>query len=487
MMEKVPFLRKLIYRRATADVMRRTKGFYPAPPAALEVVQKTFGKDLSLGLALEREIFSRIVISSVSKHLIRLFVTTRELKNEPVVSAEKAAAPLQKVAVCGTGTMGASLSWLFSRFDIPVFMRGRTEESIGKGLSAVHSLYQKRVGRKTMTTSEMEKKIERIKSGTSLEGLAGADFILEAVAEDPDLKRRLLREIEAHVSPHTVIATNTSSLSVRELSGFLLRPERFIGTHFFHPADRMLLVEIIPGPSTLPSVITAVKTLVRKMKRYPLVVRDGRGFLVNRILASYLLEAVRCLLEGVPFRVVDRKMEEFGMAVGPFRLLDEVGIPLAFRVAGHIQNGNEKEPSPAETVLTPLSERGWFGRKAGRGFYVYGKKKVKENTALAPLLKNLSGAKDLCPTGDVLDRLVLAMANEAAACLLEGVVEKPSYLDAAMIFGAGFPAFRGGLCRYAQDAGFKNIRDRLLSLSEVYGSRFDPSAYWEKPDSGLDV
>ncbi|MBU4496164.1 MAG: enoyl-CoA hydratase/isomerase family protein [Acidobacteria bacterium] len=487
LMEKVPFLRKLIFSRASADVMRRTKGRFPAPLAALEVVRKSFGKDLHRGLALEREAFSRIVISSTSKNLIRLFFATQELKKGSLPGAEPTTFSVGRVAVFGTGTMGASLSWLFSRCDIPILMKGHRPESIERGMAAVHSLYRNRVRRRRMSVSDMNEKLARIKTGTGFEGLSEVDFVLEAVSEDPDLKGRLLKEIEKRVPEKAIIATNTSSLSVRELSAHLQRPERFIGTHFFHPADRMLLVEIIPGPSTLPSVIAAVKALVRHMNRYPLVVRDGRGFLVNRILVAYLLEAERCLMDGVPFAAVDRKMEEFGMAVGPFRLLDEVGIPLALSVAGYIEEKKGRRLTTETAVLSVLTERRWFGRKAGRGFYIYGKKGIQENRALIPLLPSLDQGGRVPSDDQIRDRLVLAMANEAAACLADGVVEKPSHLDAAVIFGAGFPAFRGGIIRYAHDQGFDHIRSRLTSLAEVYGSRFNPSPYWENPVSGPDV
>ncbi|MCJ7679598.1 MAG: 3-hydroxyacyl-CoA dehydrogenase NAD-binding domain-containing protein, partial [Candidatus Aminicenantes bacterium] len=245
LMERVPFFRNLIFRRASADVMRRTKGLFPAPLAALEVIQQTFGKDLAIGLAMERETFARIVISSVSKNLIRLFFTIQELKKQSSVDIKAAPIPIRLAAVYGTGTMGGSLSWLFSRYDIPVLMKGRSPESIEKGLAAVLSLYRKRVRRHRMSVSDMQKKLARIKTGTGIEDLSRVDFVLEAVTEDPDLKGHLLQEIEIQVPEKAIIATNTSSLSVRELSAHLQRPERFIGTHFFHPADRMLLVEIV--------------------------------------------------------------------------------------------------------------------------------------------------------------------------------------------------------------------------------------------------
>jgi 3-hydroxyacyl-CoA dehydrogenase/enoyl-CoA hydratase/3-hydroxybutyryl-CoA epimerase len=292
-------------------------------------------------------------------------------------------------------------------------------------------------------------------------GLKRADVIIEAIFENVEAKQNLFREIEAVIKPDALLATNTSSIPLEVLNRALSRPERLVGLHFFNPVAKMQLVEIVASASTSPDDVNRAKAFTRQIDRLPLPVKSTPGFLVNRVLMPYLLEAVSMVEEGISPADIDRAAVDFGMPMGPILLADTVGLDICLHVAEIISKGlNISIPDRLREIV----KEGQLGRKSGQGFYVY----KKGRPVVSKASSSRSSAKDLT------DRLILRMVNEAVSCLNEGVVENADLLDAGIIFGTGFAPFRGGPLNYRYTAGITNLRHRLEELEGHYGKRFHP-------------
>jgi 3-hydroxyacyl-CoA dehydrogenase / enoyl-CoA hydratase / 3-hydroxybutyryl-CoA epimerase len=291
------------------------------------------------------------------------------------------------------------------------------------------------------------------------------------------VKKQVLRETEGHVRPGCVLTTNTSSLSVTEMQAALERPSDLAGMHFFNPVHRMPLVEVIRGEETSDEAVATVVALTRRLDKTPVVVKDGPGFLVNRILAPYLNEAGWLLAEGAAIEDVDRTLRRFGMPMGPLRLLDEVGLDVA-RHAGAVMASAFGERLHAPPPMTSLEATGLLGRKGGRGFYSYedGKEKGVNEEIYGKLGSALPQQRVKVDEQEILDRTLLVMVNEAARILDEGIVATPGEVDLGMITGTGFPPFRGGLLRWADSLGMETVRQRLQRLQADHGARFEPAA-----------
>ncbi|MEJ2664208.1 MAG: 3-hydroxyacyl-CoA dehydrogenase NAD-binding domain-containing protein [Spirochaetia bacterium] len=385
--------------------------------------------------------------------------------------------PLKTAAVLGAGTMGGGIAWLFSNAGVSVVMKDVNRQAVGGAYAAVHTIYDTLVRIGKIDRREADMKAQKVSGTTDYRGFGRADFIIEAIVEDKKIKTDALAELETFCRPDAIIATNTSSLSVDELARGLEHPERFLGFHFFNPVSRMPLVEVVRGGKTSAGTLARAVRYARELGKTPIVVKDCHGFLVNRILMSYLNEALFLLQEGYDFSKVDRLMLNFGMPMGPFALLDEIGIRVALKVA-HILSSAYPERSPGVALAAEMeADKSLGGRQAGRGFYLYEGKKRRPNPAVGNILKR----QDIRIVGrfdadEVRERLLLRMINEAALCLEQKIIEKPAYLDLALILGTGFPAFRGGILRYADSLGTGTV----LSLTERYaeraGGRFVPGA-----------
>jgi 3-hydroxyacyl-CoA dehydrogenase/enoyl-CoA hydratase/3-hydroxybutyryl-CoA epimerase len=307
-------------------------------------------------------------------------------------------------------------------------------------------------------------------------GFETCDITIEAVLEKMSVKQAVLAEWETVASETAIFASNTSTLPITEIASKAAHPERVVGMHFFNPVDKMPLVEVIYGRKTDPEVTATVFDLAKKMGKTPVVVKDAPGFLVNRILSPYIGEAVRLLLEGAEFAAVDKAMRAFGMPVGPIELLDDVGIDVAAKAGGTMAAAFPAR-MPADPTLEKLVEVGRLGRKAKKGFYFYEKERRggPDPDAYRDLgLSSPSRNPNLSSSG-IQERLILPMINEAAFCLADGIIASPAKLDLAMIFGTGFPPFRGGLCAYADTLGAKTIVEGLKRLAAEKGPRFDPA------------
>jgi 3-hydroxyacyl-CoA dehydrogenase/enoyl-CoA hydratase/3-hydroxybutyryl-CoA epimerase len=327
-----------------------------------------------------------------------------------------------------------------------------------------------------MSRREAAQKMDHIAPTLDNTGFATVDLVIEAVVERMDVKKTVLRDVESRVRDNTVITSNTSSLSITEMQSALERPGNFCGMHFFNPVHRMPLVEVIRGRDSSEEAIATVHALARRLDKTPVIVNDGPGFLVNRILSPYLNEAGWLLQEGASVEAIDEALLGFGMPMGPLRLLDEVGLDVARHAAAvmHDALGDRLRPAPAFAALEGTQ---LLGRKRGRGFYTYdGDRQQSVNKDIYPLLAPIVPAqRTTLDAGFIQSRAILAMVNEAARTLEDGIARAPGDVDLAMITGTGFPPFRGGLLRWADSLGMSVILEQLLALASRVGPRFEPA------------
>lgn len=465
--------RRLLLSQARKRVVAETKGHYPAPLAALDVLGRTLSLPLDEAFALEAETVGRLAVSDVSKNLIHVFFLMEAAK-KAAPSAEPR--PVDRVAVLGAGVMGGGIAQLLAYRGLPVRLKDIRPAAIGLGLRHARSVFDRAVRRHRIDRRDAERGMRRIAPTLDYSGFGSADVVIEAVVERLDVKRQVLREAESHAGPDAVLASNTSALSITEMGNALERPERLCGMHFFNPVHRMPLVEIVRGAATSDEAVATVFALSRRLDKTPIIVEDGPGFLVNRLLAPYLNEAGWLLAEGARIEEVDRALVDFGMPMGPFRLLDEVGLDVSRHVGAILYDAFGDRMLPA-TPLVQLAETSRLGRKGGRGFYIFedGKEGEPDDSIYADLGDAVAPQRRSIPADSIRDRCLLVMINEAARALEDGIVADPDALDLAMITGTGFPPFRGGLLRYADTLGTRSILARLEALEIDHGVRFQPA------------
>jgi 3-hydroxyacyl-CoA dehydrogenase/enoyl-CoA hydratase/3-hydroxybutyryl-CoA epimerase len=365
---------------------------------------------------------------------------------------------VEAASVFGAGVMGGEIAYLFSQSDVRVRLHDLKPEPILHALALARSLFDREAARRRMTAAEARLAMARISPSLDASGLQRADLVLEAIVEDLSIKQALFRNLESKVPETCVLATNTSSLSVEAIARGLRRPGRVVGMHFFNPATRMPLVEVIRTDATDRDALDTVIALARRLKKTPVLVGDAPGFLVNRVLMPYLTEAVGLVERGQGIVAIDRELRKFGMPVGPLELLDEIGLDVARKVAHVLQEAFGGRTGAVGTV-DRLVSAGSLGKKAGLGFYRY-ERGVRRD--INPALRGATGSASasIAPE-EIRDRLIDAMVNEAAMALDEGVVSRPEDVDLAMVYGTGFPPFRGGLLRYADAVGVGSIVARL--------------------------
>lgn len=466
--------RALMYRGARRQIEKRTRGHYPAPLEALAAVRASYRRRRAEAETIEQETFAKLACTPISRNLVRLFQAGLRLKKAG--RPEKKLEPVRHCGVAGAGIMGGGIAWALSNAGVQVRLKDINWEALARGMAAAAGMYRGKVKRRRMTRGAMNLAMHRISPTVDWTGFGRVDAVIEAVAEDLEIKRTVLAEIERCVSPETIICTNTSSLSLSDLASGLEHPERFVGMHFFNPVNLMPLVEVVPGPQTSDETVVRAAELVRRIGKTPMVVGDCAGFLVNRILLPYLVESAWMFEEGTDARRIDRVLEQFGMPMGPLALVDEVGLDVGYKVAKVLEDAYGPRMHVPRALGDVAATNLWLGRKTGAGFYKYrnGRKRPNRRVLrLARAARKQDGvtARDLTDE-DILDRAILIMVNEAARCLEEGIVDDPESLDMAMVMGTGFAPFRGGLLRYADERGVAEIRTRLEELAGTYGDRF---------------
>jgi 3-hydroxyacyl-CoA dehydrogenase/enoyl-CoA hydratase/3-hydroxybutyryl-CoA epimerase len=478
--------RRLVLSMARKEVMKTTGGHYPAPLRILDVLGENLTRSIDDGLAAEARAAAELLVSPVCKNLVHVFHMREAARKGTGLAPGAAADPhrVAKIGVLGAGVMGGGIGQLAAANGIEAWMKDIRHEAVSGGLQHARALFDGAVKRRRLSRREAAQAMERLAGGLEYYGLSASDVVVEAIVEKMAVKKTVLAEAEQHLSAECVMATNTSSLSVTEMATALDRPERFCGMHFFNPVDRMPLVEVIRGARTSDAAIATVYRLAVTLGKVPVVVGDGPGFLVNRILGPYLNEAGFLLGDGHSIDAIDRVAKDFGMPMGPLRLIDEVGIDVSGHAGAalHAALGDRLAPAPA---LLDLGRTKRLGRKGASGFYRYenGKERGVDPTVYAllpsvpPRPSGSDGTSDSVPGSDVVirNRLLFAMINEAARVLGDGIVPAARDVDLAMIMGTGFPPFRGGLLRFADTLHSRGLVDRLEELAGAHGTRFAPA------------
>jgi 3-hydroxyacyl-CoA dehydrogenase/enoyl-CoA hydratase/3-hydroxybutyryl-CoA epimerase len=463
-----PLARKFIFGKARKAVLEKTHGHYPAPLAALEVMEYAMGTTVERGLEREAEAVAPLIMGEVAQNLVRIFFLMEESKKDPVAVKPR---EVQVAGVLGAGIMGGGIAQLIAdKTEAAVRMRDINWQALAGGLRAAARIWKRKVDQRRMSRPEMQRKLARITTTTDWSGFHRADLVIEAVVENINIKKQVLAEFEGVEKDGAVFATNTSTIPITLIAADAKHPENVVGMHFFNPVDRMPLVEVIRGEKTSDSAAVSVASFARKMGKTVVYCNDGPGFVVNRILGPYMNEAGYLLEEGSSIESIDKAMLDFGMPMGPLALLDEVGIDVAAKVAVILSESFGPRVQPSKVVQT-LYEDHRYGKKNGKGVYLYKDgKRLGPDPAVYKLLGiNSPRAAD---AKAVVERMTFAMINEAALILDERIVASAAELDLAMIMGTGFPPFRGGLLRYADALGLPYVLARLDELSSRAGARF---------------
>ncbi len=476
LLEKNPLGRKFLFQKAKKDILSKTKGHYPAPLLAVDIIERSHGLPLKQGLETEIIGLTQEAAGNfdIAENLIGLFFVSEAIKKDKGVKGDVKALPINSGAVIGAGTMGSGIAWLFSNNKLPVRFKDINWEAVGKGYGVAWDIFSKQVRDKKIKLNEALLKFDLLGGSTDYSGFQHADLVIEAAVENLELKNKIFKELEEVIKPTTIVASNTSSLSITEMAKAFKHPGRFVGMHFFNPPNKMPLVEVIAGEKTSPETIATAVDVCKKFGKTPLVVKDCAGFLVNRLFVPAANEVMWMLQEGVEESRLEKELLDFGMPMSPFVLADEVGNDVGFKVSKVLEAAYGSRMK-APDLLQALYDKKLFGKKSGKGFYIWNGKEKTPNPEIKQILegypKKFTGISDQ----DIQDRFILIMLNEAARCLEEKVVENPSYLDMALIMGIGFPPFRGGLLRHADKLGIDYVVNRLKSFQEIYGDRFAPA------------
>ena len=465
----------IVFRAARQRVRRETKGHYPAPLAILDAMRAGMGARGRFDV--EARGLGRLAITPESRNLVRIFRLT-EANKKLGSDLPKSERKVRQIGVVGAGVMGGGIAHVAADRDVRVRMKDLGPEPLLAAFRTARGLFREQQRKGRLQPRELDNKMARITASMDYTGFALCEVVVEAVVENLDVKRAVLRDLESHVKADCVLATNTSSLSIDAIASGLHRPERVVGMHFFNPVHRMPLVEIIRGSKSDPRAVARVLALTRQMGKTPVIVADGPGFLVNRILAPYLNESAWMFDAGADPVVLDRMFRGYGMPMGPFELLDEIGCDVGAKAGQVLHAGLGERMAPAP-LAGALHAAGRLGKKTQRGVYLYAGKRSRErkpDAAFWATLRNQpDGTGPALDESTVLDRVFTLMVNEAARCLEEGIVQEASDLDLALIFGIGYPPFRGGLLQYWDTRGIPALVDRLRELEARFGSRFAPA------------
>ncbi len=469
--------RGILFSQALKQTLSKTQGHYPAPEKIIAAIRTGAEQGIEKGLALEAAAFGELCMTPVSASLRNLFFATTQMKKESGAGDAKPR-KVKKVAVLGGGLMGGGIANVTAgKAGLPVRIKDINQTGIGNALKYSFSLLNKKFKRRFISKTELQKQMSLLTGTTDYSGFHDVDLVVEAVFEDLDLKQRMVADIEANCSENTVFASNTSSLPIAQIAAKAQRPENVIGLHYFSPVDKMPLVEVIAHDKTSPETIATTVAFARKQGKTPIVVKDGAGFYVNRILALYMNEAANLLLEGEPVEKLDKALSKFGFPVGPITLLDEVGIDVGAKISPILQRElGERFEAPA--AFDKLIADGRKGKKVEKGFYRYGAAVKKGRKEVDTSVYALLGIQ---PSGrlsseQISNRCMVQMLNEAVRCLEEGIIASARDGDIGAIFGIGFPPFLGGPFRYIDSLGVTALVADLRRYEQQFGARFTPCA-----------
>ncbi len=473
LLEDTSLGRDLIFWFARRQTLKRTGGNYPAPIRALETVRTTYTLSLDDALREESEVLGELAMTPEAKNLTRIFLLRTEARRALPEASLEGRREVEKLGVLGAGVMGGAIAELAAANDVPAVLKDIEQDPLDEGLRHARQLLEKAARKGVFPEEDVDLKFALLEGTLSYDAFDDVDLVVEAVVEKMAVKRQVLDEVEEVLPEEAVFATNTSSLSVAELATASERPDRVVGLHFFNPVHKMPLVELVRTEEASEAALATAFGFAVDMGKTPVIVRDGPGFLVNRILAPYLNEAAYLLEEGAGVRAVDQALTDFGMPMGPCRLLDEVGLDVAHHVS-EVMTGAFGERMKSAGIVDRLLEEGRLGKKGGLGFYVYSDGRAKK---VDPQLRRVLPRPEEPPpdADEVRRRCLYLMVNEAAFALEDGVVEDAGSVDLAMVLGTGFPPYRGGILRWADHQGLPAIVERLGELEESAGARFRPA------------
>jgi 3-hydroxyacyl-CoA dehydrogenase/enoyl-CoA hydratase/3-hydroxybutyryl-CoA epimerase len=473
-LEKNPAGRKLLFKKATEQMMAKTKGHFPAPRRAIEAIQIGVEHGRAAGVAAEIRFFAELVQGPEAKALQSIFFASQELKSDTGIDTDTAPAEVDSIAVIGGGLMGGGIAAVSTiQAGSSVRIKEVDHEGVGRGLAYVAKLVSKHAKRRRLSEFEVDQLMTRITGSTTWDGFGGADIVIEAVFEDLELKRRIVKDVEAAVREDTIFASNTSTLPISSIAMASARPENVVGMHYFSPVEKMLLLEVIATEQTSDRTTATAVAVGKRQGKTVIVVNDGAGFYTTRIIGPYSNEAGWLLTEGARVEDIDGAMTAWGFPVGPLLLGDEVGLDVGAHVAEILLDAfGERLRGPE--MMGALMADNRLGRKNGRGFYSYedGERKGADETVYTALG---FGERKSIPRAEIQERLSLAFINEAALCLQEGILRSARDGDIGAVFGLGYPPFRGGPFWTIDTMGADVVVNKLEALAEKHGPRFTPA------------
>ncbi len=482
-----PLADRVVFDKARDGVMEKTGGHYPAPLVAIDVVKDGLKLPLDRALDIEAGAFSQLVISDTAKNLMAIFFAKNAVDARAAKIA-RAARPLGTVGVLGAGFMGAGIAQVLAEKGVPVVMKDRDLAAVSRGMAFSAERFQERLKRRRMSEAEMKTAVGRILPTVDYAPFHKVGLVVEAVFEDLKVKHAVIRETEAAAPAGLIFASNTSAIPIASLAEASRHPENVVGMHFFSPVHKMPLLEVIRHPGTSQEALATVVEAGRRMGKTVIVVGDGPGFFTTRVLAPFLNEAAWLLADGAAIDRVDKVMTRWGWPVGPFTLLDEVGLDVGHHVAEVLQATLGDRLEAPGTFQRMIDDKR-LGRKAKRGFYLYPKEEEKKEEKKEEKTKKDGKAREVDPAvyrlldwkagevsdEEIVERCWLQMLNETARCMEEGIITDPADVDIGVIFGFGFPPFRGGLLREADRMGLPWVVERLEHYAAERGKRLEPA------------
>jgi len=462
---------------AKAMTAAQAKG-YIAPFKAIEAFEKGLGYDIDADIETELDLFADCVISDVAKNLINIFLNTRAAGKLPRIE-DIEPARIKRVGMLGGGVMGTGIVHVLLQGGFDVVLWEINNEALEKGLASIRKTFDYFIKQKKMTPADLENKLNnQLQTTTALEDMQDVDLIIEAVLENMQIKQEIWQKLQKICRADVIFATNTSALPITEMASILKNPGRMIGTHFFNPAHRMQLLEVICAAKTSDQTLATTVAFSRAIKKIPIVVNDGPGFYVSRQLGGLMGGAVYLSADGVDGAAIEQAMIEFGMPMGPATLADLTGIDINYHV-----NKTFEQRLGERYKIHPLTERiyqtGCYGRKTGAGYFDYSGDQPVPNPKVVKVVQKYLEDNKISSKKMSKDEIVSTMLanaiNEAALMIEEGICDRPQDMDLAMIYGTGFPPYRGGILRYADKWGLKNVYQKLIALEKQYGTRFKPA------------
>ena len=478
---KNPVGRKVLFDQARKQLHKQTRGNYPAQDLIIDVVRAGLEGGLQAGLEAESKAFGKLLVSPEAANLMSIFFATTALKKDTGVD-DPSVKPreVKRVGMLGAGLMGAGIAYVTTSVaKIPVRLKDRDAQGVMAGLRYVRGIIDGRVKRRRLSEQGANHLMLQTTGTTSYEGFQDIDVVIEAVFEDLALKEQMVRDVEAAGRDDVIFASNTSSLPITKIAAASKHPETVIGMHYFSPVHKMPLLEIIVTDQTADWVTATCVDLGKKQGKHVIVVRDGVGFYTSRVLAPMMNEAAYLVAEGVPIEKIDKAMLDWGFPVGPIKLTDEVGIDVGAKVGKIMLNAFGERMAPPEG-MSKLMEDERYGRKNGRGFYLYGDKKKKGVDESVYEVLGVEPSNKSVSSEDIAWRCSLQFVNEACRCFGEGILRSARDGDVGAVFGLGFPPFRGGPFRFVDQVGAKEVLGRLRELEKKHGPRFSPAPVLEE-------